>query len=57
MVIGEGKKKKELSNVTKVRSHLKLILPIVTMELTNVRKNKGITKCGKSIVKNDVGIA
>ena len=51
------KKKKELSNVTKVRSHLKLILPIVTMELTNVRKNKGITKCGKSIVKNDVGIA
>ena len=43
MVIGEKKKKKEkeLSNVTKVRSHLKLVLPSVTMEMSNVRKKQG----------------
>ena len=46
MVISEKKKKKEkkkeeLSNVTKVCSHFKLVLPIVTMESSNVRKKQG----------------
>ena len=35
------KRKKKLLNVTKVRSHLKLVLSIVTMELLKVRKKQG----------------
>ena len=34
-----------------------LVLPNVTMEPSNVRKKKGITKCDKSIVICDVGTA
>ena len=46
----------ELLNVTKVRSHVMLVLPNVTMKLSNVRK-KGTTECGRSIVIFDVGTA
>ena len=41
MVIGEGKKKKRTIECAKVRLHLKLVMPIVTMELLNVRKKQG----------------
>ena len=45
-----------LLNVTKVQSHLMLVLPNVTMELSNVRKkNKGTTEYGKSTVICDAG--
>ena len=36
--------------MTKVQSHVMLVLPNVTIEPSNVRKNKGTTKC-------DVGTA
>ena len=42
MVIGEGKrKKKKTIECAKVRLHLKLVMPIVTMEPLNVRKKQG----------------
>ena len=44
-------------NVTKVQLEMMLILHIVIMELSNVRKNQGTTKCEKSIDRCDVGIA
>ena len=34
-----------------------LVLPNVTMELSNVRKNKGTTECNKSTVTYDVSNA
>ena len=36
----EKKKIREPSNVSKGRSHVMLVLPNVTMELSNVKKNK-----------------
>ena len=36
--VSKRKKKKKPLNVTKVRSHLMLVLPNVTIEMSNVRK-------------------
>ena len=42
---------------TKVQSNAILLLPNVTMELSNMRKkNKKTTKCDKSTVICDIGI-
>ena len=51
----EKKKKKKPLNVTKVHSHVMLVLYNVRMVPSNVRKNKGTTYCGKSIIICDVG--
>ena len=56
------KKKGELLNVTKVQSHVMLVLPNVTIEPLNVRKKKRKEKkenywCDKSTVTCDVGTA
>ena len=57
MVIGEKKKKKTIecdkSTLTFEVGTAHCDNGIVESE----KKNKGITKCGKSIVKNDIGIA
>ena len=56
--MSKKKKKREQSNVTKVRSNVILVLPNAMMELSNVKKlNKGKTKCGKSTVIYNVGTA
>ena len=41
----------------KVQSSVMLVLPNVTIEPSNVRKNKGITKCDKSTITFDVDTA
>ena len=41
-------------NVTKIESDEMLVLLNVTIEPSNVRKNKGITGCDKSTVTCDV---
>ena len=46
---------REPPNVTKVQSHVMLILHNVRMVSSNVRENKGTTECGKSAVICDVG--
>ena len=43
--------------MSKVRSHVMLVLPNVKMESSNVRKNKGTIKCDKSTVTCNVGAA
>ena len=43
--------------MTKVQSHVMLILLNVTIESSNLRKNKGTTICDKRTVKFDIGIA
>ena len=48
------KKIKEPPNVTKVQSHVMLILRNVRMMLSNVRKNNGTTKYDKSTITYDV---
>ena len=47
---GKKKTKKEPPNVTKEQSHMMLELHNVMIEPTNVRKNKGTTKCDKNTV-------
>ena len=54
---------REPPNVTKVRSHVilvlhnvRMVLSNVRMVLSNVRKNKGITECDKRTVTCDVSI-
>ena len=44
-------------NVTKVQSHVMLVLPNVTIEPLNVRKKKGTTKCNESIVTCNIDTA
>ena len=48
------KKVREPLNVIKVRSHEMLVLPNVTIKLSNMKKNYGTTECDKSTVKCDV---
>ena len=50
---------KESPNVTRVQSHVMLVLHNVRMKLSNVRKKKkkGTTKCDKKIITFDVGTA
>ena len=43
--------------MTKVQSHLILVLQNVKMLPSNVRKKKGITECDKNTVIYDVGTA
>ena len=43
--------------MTKVQSHVMLLLCNVRMVLSNVRKKKGTTECNKSTITSDVGIA
>ena len=50
----EKPKKKKLSNVTNVRSHVILVLLNVIMEPLNVRNNRETTKCDKSSITCDV---
>ena len=51
-------KKKKPLNVTKIRSYVIFVLPNVTMEQSNMKKeNQDTTKCDKSTVKSDVGPA
>ena len=48
---------KELPNVTKVQSHVMLVLYNVRMVLSNVRKKINVSiECDKSTVTCDVGI-
>ena len=44
------KKIREQRNVTKVQSYVMLVLYNVRMVPSNVRKNKGTTKCDKSSI-------
>ena len=48
------KKVREPLNVIKVLSHEMLVLPNVTIKLSNMKKNYGTTECDKSTVKCDV---
>ena len=45
--------------MTKVRSYVMLLLPNMTMELSNVKekKNESTTKCDKRTVRYDIGTA
>ena len=43
--------------MTKVQSHVMLVLLNVTMEPSNLRKNKRTTICDRRIVKFDIGTA
>ena len=47
----------ELLNISKVQAYVVLVLPNMTMEPSNVRKNRETTECDKSTVTCDVGIA
>ena len=49
------KKLREPPNVTKELLNVMLELYIVRIELSNVRKNKKTTKCGKRIITCDIG--
>jgi len=49
------KKINEPLNVTRVQSHVMLVLHNMRIELLNVREKKGTTKCDKSVVKCYVG--
>ena len=40
----------------KVRSHEMLVLPNVTIKLSNMKKNYGTTECDKSTVRCDVSL-
>ena len=51
------KKIRKPLNVTKVQSHVMLVLPNVTIGPSNVRGKKGITECDKSTVRCNIGIA
>ena len=51
------KKMREPLNVTKVQSHMMLILHNMRMVPLNVRKNKGTTKCDKNLVTCDISTA
>ena len=51
------KKKKEPPNVTKLQSHVMLVLHNVRMVPSNVRKNKETTECDKSTVICNIGTA
>ena len=47
----------ELLNMSKVQVYVVLVLPNMTIEPSNVRKNRETTECDKSTVTCDVGIA
>ena len=51
------KKIRKPLNVTKVQSHVMLVLPNVTIRPSNVRGKKGTTECDKSTVRCNIGIA
>ena len=52
------KKKRELPNMTKVQSHVILVLHNLRVVRSNMRKkNTRTTECGKSAVKCDVSTA
>ena len=43
--------------MAKIQSYVTLVLHNVWTTLSNIRKNKGTTKCDKSTVTSDIGIA
>ena len=53
--INVRKEIREPPNVTKVQSHMMLVLRNVRIVSSNVRKNKETTECDKSTITYDVG--
>ena len=47
----------EPSKYHRVRSNVMLVLPNMTMELSNVRKNKETIECDKSAITYDISTA
>ena len=54
VLLNVRKKLNEPPNVTKIQSHVMLVLHNVRMVPSNVRKNKGTTECDKSTVTCDI---